>query len=152
MTATLDGPVPDFAAEAAGKRQRLRDLLTDADAEVVVIRDTPTVRWLLCGRGGSFAHRGATVVIDGEGAVVLLPELDARGTTQEEHLDGLGYRLAWFPRMHGLQPTVERLTEARRVAGPSMKRRLLELRLSLPLRLRVATCPDRRAGLLTQLV
>ncbi len=113
MTTTLDWLAPDFAAEASGKRRRVRDLLMDADAEVTVVRDTPTVRWLLCGRGGSFAREGATVVIDGEGAVVLLPELDARGITQEEHLDGFGYRLAWFPRMHGLQATVERLTEAR---------------------------------------
>lgn len=131
VTTTHGWLVPDFAAEAAGKRQRVRDLLTDADAEVVVIRDTPTVRWLLCGRGGSLAHGDAAVVIDGEAAVVLLPEIDARRITQEEHLDELGYRLACFPRTHGLQPTVDRLTEARRVAEPSVKRRLLDLRHEL---------------------
>ena len=48
LTVTLDWLVPDFAAEAAGKRQRVRDLLTDAAAEVVVIRDTPTVRFREC--------------------------------------------------------------------------------------------------------
>lgn len=127
----LDWLVPDYAAEAAGKRQHVRDLLTDIDAEVVVIRDTPTVRWLLCGRGGSFAHGDAAVVIDGEAAIVLVPELAVQRITQEEHLDELGYRLACIPRTHGLQPIVDRMTEARRVADPSVEQRLLELRSEL---------------------
>lgn len=131
MTAAVDGLLPALAAEAAGKRQRALDLVRDSSADVLVIDDMPTVRWLLCGRGCSLPDEGVAVVIDGEAAAVLVPESDARRVIQEERLDALGYRVYCYRREDGLQAIVAELTDARRIGGMSLRQPLRELRRDL---------------------
>ena len=69
------------------------------------------VRWLLGGRGrpvdASAPAAGYTVVLDGENALVLYPDIEDPRVRAEERLDELGYQLvpyAWHEG-HGLEDT-----------------------------------------------
>jgi antitoxin VapB len=69
------------------------------------------VRWLLCGRGrpvdASSPAAGYTVVLDGDSALALYPDIEDARVRGEERLDELGYELVPYPwhEGHGLEDT-----------------------------------------------
>ena len=85
------------ATESDWKRARA---FAAADGYLVTSRPWD-VRWLRCGRGRpvdtSDAASTYTVVLDGERASVLYPDIEHPRVQAEERLDELGYDLVPYP-------------------------------------------------------
>ena len=138
---------PKLVDQAAGKRAFVSEELARARGDVLIVYGAPTARWLLCGRGGSLAwggdKRACAVVVDEHETLVLVPENERDRATQEESLDDLGARLAWYPGRKQLADAVARLAGRRRAVSDAQ----LESRLA-PLRQRLveAECERLRAA------
>jgi Xaa-Pro aminopeptidase len=91
--------------------ERKRELALEAAGGLLVTSRPADVRWLLCGRGrpvdASSPAAGYTIVLDGEGARVLYPDIEHPRVLAEERLEELGYELAPYPwhEGHGLEQT-----------------------------------------------
>jgi Xaa-Pro aminopeptidase len=87
------------------------------------------VRWLLCGRGrpvdASSPAAGYTVVLEGESALVLYPDIEDPRVRAEERLDELGYELVPYTwhEGHGLRDTPAVLDELRLVLDEDERER-----------------------------
>lgn len=96
-----------LAARAAQKRE----LALAASGGLLVTSRPADVRWLLCGRGrpvdASAPSSPYTIVLDGETARVLYPDIEDGRVRAEERLDELGYELVPYPwhEGHGLEET-----------------------------------------------
>jgi antitoxin VapB len=106
-TVAASGAASVVAEEAARKRSLA---LAAAGGRLVTTRPAD-VRWLLCGRGrpvdASSATAGYTIVLDGDRARALYPDIEDPRVRSEERLDELGYELEPYPwhEGHGLEDT-----------------------------------------------
>lgn len=96
---------PTSIASSAEAEHKRALLLEAAAAEAVVARSAATVRWLLCGRGRPVSTSGSNadyvVVLMGERAFVLFPDLEASRVTAEERFEELGLESVAFPWFEG---------------------------------------------------
>jgi Xaa-Pro dipeptidase len=113
----------------ATEAERKRALALEAADGYLVTSRPWDVRWLLCGRGrpvdSSSPVAGYTVVLDGERARVLYPDIEHPRVPLEEQLDELGFELESYPwhEGHGLEQTQPVLDELRLGLGEEERER-----------------------------
>jgi Xaa-Pro dipeptidase len=99
--------------EAERKRSIAVEAATAAGRAAIVATSTPTVRWLLCGRGRpvstSNAEADYTVLLVDGNAYALFPDIETSRVEADERLEELGYEPVPFPWHEGRAPTVARL-------------------------------------------
>ncbi|MDQ3858589.1 MAG: hypothetical protein M3327_09120, partial [Actinomycetota bacterium] len=102
-----------------------------------LVATTPaTVRWLLCGRGrpvdAASPQAAYAVLLDGERANVLAPNIEAPRVAAEERFEELGFDVVVYPWEVGLEPAVAELGNDRRlVADAELETAIAPLRRTL---------------------
>jgi Xaa-Pro dipeptidase len=113
----------------ATEAERKRELALEAAGGHLVSSRPWDVRWLLCGRGrpvdASASAAGYTVVLEGDAARVLYPDIEHARVEAEERFDELGYELAPYPwhEGRGLELTPPALDALRLELGPEERER-----------------------------
>jgi Xaa-Pro dipeptidase len=113
-----------MSVAVATEAERKRELALEAADGYLVSSRPWDVRWLLCGRGrpvdASAPVAGYTVVLDGDAARVLYPDIEHPRVEAEERFEELGYELAPYPwhEGHGLELTPPALDTLRLELGP----------------------------------
>jgi len=105
-------PVSD---EARTKRDAMLAAAEARGRKTLVASSPATVRWLLCGRGRPVSitapEAGYTLVLDGERALALFPDIELSRAHGEERLEELGYELVPYPWHEGPARTLAGLVD-----------------------------------------
>lgn len=115
MSAMLDSRdrigASDLASEAASKRALALAAAERAGFDAAVIRDTASVRWLLCGRGApvDVCSGDYVVVLERHGSYVLHRDIESPRVMMEERLEALGLERLPFPWYEGPERSIARL-------------------------------------------
>lgn len=122
--------------EAEHKRSIALEAAAAAGRAAIVATSSPTVRWLLCGRGRPVSASAAeadyaVLLVDGH-AYAVHPDIEASRVKEDERLEELGFEPVSFPWHEGREPTVARLLDGKEaLAGDELEAAIAPSRRSL---------------------